>query len=91
MWSLAKMEQFRFQIKSRTSQQTCRRLRALKLCAIYPQSCMEFWTILGTTALMASSLRHTGQIQSLHQNLAPWPKTAFDIAHILFATSYFIF
>ena len=25
---------------------------------------------------MASSLRHTGQIQSLHhQNLAPWPKT----------------
>jgi len=44
-----------FQIKSRTSQQTWNGLRALKLCAIYPQSCMEFLTILGTTALMASS------------------------------------
>ena len=34
---------------------------------------------------MASSLRHTEQIQSIHhQNLAPWPKTAFDIAQILF-------
>jgi len=54
---------------------------------------MAFLTILGTTDLMASSFRHTGQIQWLnhHQNLAPWPKTAFDIAHILFATSYFIF
>jgi len=53
---------------------------------------MEFLTFLGTTVLMASSLRNTGQIQSLnHQNLAPWPKTAFDIAHILFATVYFIF
>jgi len=53
---------------------------------------MEFLTILGTTALMASSFGHTGQMQSLHhQNLAPWPKTAFDIAQILFATFYFIF
>ena len=68
------------------------RLRALKLCAIYPQSCMEVLTILGTTALMASSFRHTGQIQSLHhQNLAPWPKTAFEIAQILFAAFYLIF
>jgi len=32
---------------------------------------MEFWTILGTMALMTNSLRHAGQIQSLHhQNLA---------------------
>jgi len=89
MWSLARKEQLGFQTKS---QQTCKRLRALKLCAIYPRSHTEFWTILGTTALMASSLRHAGQIQSLHhQNLAPWPKTAFDIAHILFATLYLIF
>ena len=89
MWSLDRMEQFSFQIKS---QQTCNRLRALKLCAIYPQLHMEFLIILGTTALMANSLRHTGQLQSLHhQNLAPWPKTAFDIAKILFATFYFIF
>ena len=47
------------------------------------QSYMEFLTILGTTALMASSLRHTGEIQSLHhQNLA---QNSFDsivtIAH----------
>ena len=89
MWSLDKMEQFSFQIKS---QQTCNELWALKLCAIYSQLCMEFLTILGTTALMANSLRHPGQIQSLHhQNLAHWPKTAFDIAKILFATFYFIF
>ena len=53
MWSLGKMEQ----IKSRISQQTWNRLRALKLCAIYPQSCMEFLTILGTTALMVSNFR----------------------------------
>ena len=53
MWALGRMEQFSFQIKSRTS--TWNRLRALKLCAFYPQSCMEFLTILGTTALMASS------------------------------------
>ena len=67
-------------------------LRALKLCAIYRQSCMEFLTILGTTALRASSFRHTGQIQSCHhQNLTPYPKTAFDIAQILFTTFYFIF
>ena len=53
---------------------------------------MKFFKILGTTALMASSSRHTGQIQSLqNQNLAPWPKTAFDTAQILFATFYFIF
>jgi len=53
---------------------------------------MELLTILGTTALMASSFRHTGQKQSIHhQNLAPWPKTAFDIAQILFATSLFHF
>ena len=88
MWSLARREQSGFQTKS---QQTCKRHRALKLCAIYPQSCMEFWTILGIISLMASSLKHAGQIQSLHhQNLAPWPKTAFDIAHILFATLYFL-
>ena len=53
MWALGRMEQFSFQKKSRTS--TWNRLRALKLCVIYPQSCMEFMTILGTTALMASS------------------------------------
>ena len=89
MWSLDKREQFSFQIKS---QQTCNRLGALKLCAIYPQLYMEFLMTLGTTALMANSLRHTEQLQSLHhQNLAPWPKTAFDIAKILFATFYFIF
>ena len=53
---------------------------------------MEFLTIVGTTALMAWSLGHTWQRQSRHlQNLAPWPKTAFDIAQILFATFYFIF
>jgi len=52
MWALGRME-FSFQIKSRIS--TWNRLRALKLCAIYPQSCTEFLTILGTTALMASS------------------------------------
>ena len=92
MWSLGRMEQFSFQIKSRTSQQTWNRLRALKLCAIYLQSYMEFLTILGTRALIASSLRHTGQIQSLHhQNLALWPNTAFDITQILSVTfiSYF--
>jgi hypothetical protein len=71
MWSLARMEQFSFQIKSQTSQQTWNRHRALKLCAIYPQSCMVFLTIVGTTTLMASSFRHTVQIQSIHhQNLA---------------------
>ena len=44
------------------------------------------------TSLMASSFTHNGQIQSLHnQNLAPWPKTAFDVDQILFATFYFIF
>ena len=48
---------------------------------------MEFLTTLGTTALMAFSYSHTGQIQSLHhQNLAFWPKTPFEIAQILFAT-----
>jgi len=60
------------------------------MCCLPPV--MEFLTILGSTAFMASSLRHSGQIQSLHhQNLAPWPKTAFDVAQILFATFYFIF
>ena len=49
MRSLAGMEQFSFKIKSRTSQQTWNRLRALKLCAIYCQLCMEFLTNLGTT------------------------------------------
>jgi len=49
MRSVARMEQFSFQIKSRTSQQTWNILRALKLCAIYCQSCMEFLTVLGTT------------------------------------------
>jgi len=91
MWSLGRMEQFSVQIKASISQQICNRLRTLKLCTICPQLCMEFLRILGTTALMASSLRHTGQIQSLHhQNLAPWLKTAFDIAQILYATFYFI-
>ena len=53
---------------------------------------MEVLTILETTTLMASCLRHNGQIQSLqHQNLAPWHKTAFDIAQIFFASFYFIF
>ena len=79
MWSLDKTEQFSFQIKS---QQTCNRLRALKLYAIYPPLCMEFLTILGTTALMANSLRHTGRLQSLHhQNLAPCPNF---VCHFLF-------
>ena len=52
IWLLARMEQFSFQIKSRTSQRTWNtcRLKALKLCAVYSQSCMEFLTILGTTA-----------------------------------------
>ena len=92
MWSLARREQFSFWVKSWSSQQTWNRLRALKLCAVYRQSRMEFLTIVGTTALMAWSLGHTWQRQSRHlQNLAPWPKTAFDIAQILFATFYFIF
>jgi len=87
IWSLARMEQFSLQMKSKTSQQTWNRFKALKLCAIYPQSFMEFLTILGNTAF-----RHTEQIQSLHHhNLAPWHKTASDIAQILFATSHFIF
>ena len=43
MWSLARMEQFSFHIKSS--------FRALKLCAVYRQSCKEFLTILGTTAV----------------------------------------
>jgi hypothetical protein len=90
MRSLARMEQFSFQIKSRTYQQTWNILRALKLCALYPQSCVEFLTIL--TAIKASSFRHTGQIQSLHyQNLAPWPRTASDIDQILFSTFSFHF
>ena len=38
--SLARMEQFSFQIKS---QQTCSRLRALKLCAIYSSHIWSFW------------------------------------------------
>ena len=84
MWSLARMEQCSFLIKS---QQTCNTLRTLKLCAIYPQLCMEFLTILGTTALMANSLRHTGQLQSLHhQNLAQnniWYCPNF-VCHFLF-------
>jgi len=50
IWSLARMEQFRFQIQSRASQQTWNRLNSLKLCAVYPQSCMEFLTIQGNTA-----------------------------------------
>ena len=75
MRSIARTEQFSFHTKSRTSQQTWNRHRALKLCAIYSQSCMEILTILGTTALMASSFRHNGQIHSLHhQNLASGPK-----------------
>ena len=58
----------------------------------FPPVSTEFLTIQGTTALMASSFRHTGQIQSIHhQNLATWPKTAFDIAQILFAIFYFTF
>ena len=92
MWSLARMEQFSFQIKSRTSQQTWNRLRALILCAIYPPVMYGVFDNSGTTALMASSFRYTGKIQSLHhQNLAPWPTTAFHIAQILFATFYLIF
>jgi len=40
----------------------------------------------GTQSLNGQQF-HTGQIQSIHhQNLAPWPKIAFDIAKILFAT-----
>jgi len=78
MWSLARKEQYCFQIKSRTSQQTWNTHRALTLCAFYPQSCMGFLTILGTTALMACSFRHTGQIQSCyHQNLAPLSQNSF--------------
>ena len=66
-------QELSFQIKSMTSQQTWNRLRALKLCAVYCQSCVEFLTTLGTAAIMACSYRHTGQIQSLHhQNLAFW-------------------
>ncbi len=43
---------------------------------------MEFLTILGTTALMANSLRHTGRLQSLyHQNSAPCPNF---VCHFLF-------
>ncbi len=43
---------------------------------------MEFLTVLGTTALMSNSLRHTGQLQSLHhQNLAPCPNF---VCHFLF-------
>ena len=54
---------------------------------LFTASRVEFLTTLGTAALMACSYRHTGQIQSLHhQNLASRPKTAFDIAQILFAT-----
>ena len=70
LWMWSWMEQFSFLIKS---QQTCNGLRAAKLHAVYPQSYMEFLTILGTTALMASRLKHTGQIKLLHhhQNLAP--------------------
>jgi len=53
---------------------------------------MEFLTVLEITTLMAGSLRHNGQIQlHHHQNLAPWHKTAFDIARIFLATFYFIF
>jgi len=56
------------------------------------KSCVEFLTILGSTALMASSLRHTGQKKIISPpKLAPWAKTAFDIAQILFAAFYFIF
>jgi len=55
------------------------------------QSCMEFVTILGTTVLMACSLRNTGEIQSFHhQNLAPWPKTAFDIALVCHRLFHFL-
>jgi len=53
------------------------------------KSRVEFLTILGSTALTASS--YTGQKKSFHhQNLVPSPKTAFDIAQILFATFYFV-
>ena len=90
MWSLARREQFSFPIKSMTSQETWNRLRALKLCAIYRQSCVEFLTTLGTAALMASNFSHTGQIKSLHHhNLASWPKKIFwycpnFVCHFLF-------
>jgi len=61
------------------------------MCYLPPVMC-GILTILGTTALMASSFSHIGQIQSRHhQNLAPWPKIAFDVAQMLFATFYFIF
>jgi hypothetical protein len=59
------------------------RLRALKLCATYSQSCMEFLKILGTTALMASSFRHTGQIQSLQRHFSFWYCPNF-VCHFLF-------
>ena len=49
MWSLARMEQFSFQIKSRIFEQTWNWLGALKLCAIYCQACKKFLTTLGTT------------------------------------------
>jgi len=81
MWALGRMEQFSFQIKSRTS--TWIRLRALKLCAIYPQSCMEFLTILGTTALMASSFTlHWTDTVTSPPKFGPLAQNRFDIAQI---------
>ena len=65
MWSLDRMEQFSFQIKS---QQTCNKLRALKFVLFTPSYVWSFW-----------------------QNLVSWPKTAFDIAQILFDTFISVF
>ena len=68
MWSLARREQFSFQMKPRTSQQTWNRLRALA------QSCTEFLTIMGTRDLMDNTLRHSGQRKWLHHFTTKiWP------------------
>ena len=55
MWSVARMEQFCFQVKSGTSQQTCNRLRALHPIMY------GFLTILGTTDLRDSTLTQWGR------------------------------
>jgi hypothetical protein len=51
---------------------------------------MESLTILGTTALMASSLTHWTHTITSPTTFGPLAKNSFGIAQILFATFYFI-
>ena len=76
LWSLARMEQFSFLIKPNKLEIDS---GLWNYMLFTPQSCMEFLTILGTTALMASSFRHTG-----HFTMKIWPVCLKVVGHFLF-------